>query len=299
MNRNYLLFFILFVLLSGCAEKPITGSGGRIIDHPPAINRIMSAAPSNTEIIAGLGLADKLVAVDKYSKDVEGIQKDLPEIDLFYPDMESIAGLKPDIIFAAEINTNGRDETGFEFFRNLGVRIIQIPTSNSIEEIYGTIIFIAQALGAEEKGEDLVRIMKEKIKSVVQSVEVSGTEKSVYFEIAPVPNMVSFGRGTYLNELIEITGARNIFAGEKRWFTPSSEAVIRSNPDVIFVLDGKDNMTADGTAAIAELKKRPGFQTITAVRRNRIYPINGNHASRPSQNIVLTLEEMYRAVYSE
>jgi iron complex transport system substrate-binding protein len=138
--------------------------------------------------------------------------------------------------------------------------------------------------------------MKKQIEAIAETVrcttQAHGADgaKSVYFEIAPAPNMVSFGRGTYLNEMIEITGARNIFAGEERWFSPGPEAIIRANPDVIFTLAGN---SAETESAAAEIKSRPGFNTLGAVRQNRIYPIDANSASRPSQNIVLALEEMF------
>ncbi|MCL1815628.1 MAG: ABC transporter substrate-binding protein [Treponema sp.] len=285
--------FIIFALLPSFAERtPIPEN------HLPPF-RIISTAPSSTEIIAGLGLADRLIAVDKYSRDVEGVTQDLPEIDFFYPDIEAVAALKPDIIISGEINTNGSAETPFDFFQRLGIRVLQIPTSSSVGEIYGDIIHIAEALGVTERGEALVRRMEEQIKVIAgRAAEHTAVYagKRIYFEVAPAPHIVSFGRGTYLNELIEIIGAQNIFAAEVRWFTPSAEAIIHSNPDVILTI-ADPGLTA-GSAA-AEIKSRPGFSALAAVRQNKVYAIDANLVSRPSQNIVLALEAIYRAVYSE
>lgn len=274
-------------------------AGAGVAANAPSVNRIISAAPSYTEIIAGLGLADKLIAVDKYSRDVEGVSLSLPEIDFFYPDLEAIAGLKPDIIISGEINTNGSADTPFQFFRRTGITVLELSTCNSIAEIYRDIAAIAQALGVGKRGEALIADMKARIEAIAakgRMAQNGATRRvSVYFEIAPAPNMVSFGGNTYLNEMIELAGARNIFANEGRWFTPGAEAVISANPDVIFILSG---ISADAAeAAITEIKNRPGFKTISAVRHNRIYPIDANSASRPSQNITAALAEMYRAVY--
>ena len=290
----FLPIFSVLVLLCGCTERAIPMAAGS------GINRIISAAPSNTDIIAGLGLADKLIAVDKYSRDIAGVRKDLPEIDFFYPDIEAVSGLKPDIIIAGEINTEGRSDNPYQFFEKLGITVIQIPTANSIEEIHDSIIHIAQALGVEEKGEELARTMWEQIEAIaaLASAGTTAQEKSVYFEIAPAPSIVSFGRGTYLNELIEILGARNIFADERRWFVPGPEAIIYANPDVIFFLSVEGAGGAAGMFGTAEeLKSRPGFHAISAVRENRVYAVDSNHAARPSQNIVLALREMYQAIY--
>jgi len=296
--------WLIILLLSNCGaakNKETPNSAGV---PAPGINRIISAAPSYTEIIAGLGLAGRLIAVDKYSHDVDGISADLPEIDFFYPDMEAVTGLKPDLIISGEINTNGSADTPYQFFRRMGITVLALPTCNSIAEIYRDIAAIAQALGVSERGEALIANMKARIETVAANVRnnarnaQNGADRvtSVYFEIAPAPNMVSFGGNTYLNEMTELAGARNIFANEKRWFSPGPEAIISANPDVIFVLSGN---AAAGNAgdefAITEMKNRPGFSAISAVQHNRIYPINANSASRPSQNIVIALEEMYRA----
>jgi len=236
--------------------------------------------------------------------------------------MEAVAGLKPDIIISGEINTNGSADTPYQFFRSMGITVLELPTCNSIAEIYRDITAIAQALGVNERGEALIADMKRQIEiiaagetgAVGETIAVGETgaageadaanaqngvnhTTSVYFEIAPPPNMVSFGGNTYLNEMIEIAGGRNIFANEKRWFTPGPEALISANPDVIFILSGDAAENAGGGFAITEIKNRPGFGAISAVRHNRIYTINANSASRSSQNIIIALEEMYRALH--
>ena len=296
-NIFYSIPIFLFLLFS-CSEKNTAGSEQN--NHALAANRIISAAPSITEIIAGLGFADNLVATDRYSRGLEGVRNDLPEIDFFYPDIEAIASLKPDIIIFSEINTNGTANTGFDFFQRLGITMIQIPTSGSIADIYRDITRIADALGVPERGMELVLQMQSTIAKVSQRIAQWNTghhgasqasKPSVYFEITPAPYIVSFGRGTYLNELIETTGAQNIFSGEKRWFTPGAEAIISANPDVIFIMEGISNME--------EIKNRPGFHSINAVQQNKIFAINADYASRPSQNIVLALEEMYNAIWRE
>jgi len=299
MKKRSLLYFSLFLLLlSGCAEKSVPVDNDETAGiNPPAVTRIISAAPSITEIIAGLGLADRIIAVDRYSKDVEGIRADLAEIDFFYPDIEAITGMKADIIISGEINTGASTASPFDFFTRFGTRVVVIPTSNSINDIYNDIMTIASELGVEERGQELVRRMREQIEIIAgrtlsSDLSIVGRQR-IYFEIAPAPNIVSFGRGTYLNELIELSGAQNIFDTEERWFTPSAEAIIRSNPDIIFFMA---DLGAEAFA-IEEIISRPGFHAISAVQQGRIYPINTNIASRPSQNIVLALEKIQLNIY--
>lgn len=74
---------------------------GNLVKIPTTINRIVSSAPSNTDILVGLGLANKLVAIDTYAVDIEGIDKDIVTMDFLTPDIELILTLQPDIVIAS------------------------------------------------------------------------------------------------------------------------------------------------------------------------------------------------------
>jgi iron complex transport system substrate-binding protein len=289
------VLFLIFLSLTaaGCSQKnrPETGAGST--GAAPSVERIISAAPSNTEIIVGLGMGDKLVAVDRYSKDIPGVRQDLTEVDFFYPDTEAIIGLDPDLLIANEVNTYGSADTPFKLLGEMGINVIQVPTSTSIEGIYRDILLIAKALGVEEKGNQTVSSMKDEVKRITAKAGSITVKKSVYFEISPAPAMVTFGKGAYLNEMIEIIGAENIFASEQGWFTPSAEAIINRNPDVIIT------MAYFGEDSAAEIKTRQGFEAINAVKQNRIYSIEANPASRPSQNVITALKQLALAVYPE
>jgi iron complex transport system substrate-binding protein len=292
-----LLGILLSVILAGCGQsskkETIADRTGAAVAISGKRERIISTAPSNTEILAGLGLADKLIAADKYSAGLEGIAKDIPLIDFAYPDAEMLIKLNPDLIIASEINQTGMGDDPLKLVRETGIAVVYIPTSNSIEDIYTDIALIAGVFQVKEKGDTLIRDMREKVDAIAKTGAAIQNKKSIYFEITPLPYIVTLGNGTYINQMIEIIGAKNIFAGEKGWFSPGAEEIINRNPDIIFTFDD------DAAAVIAELKSRPGFDTITAVKNNAIYSINADSASRPSQNIIRALQQMARAVYPD
>ena len=276
--------FFIFAFFPACERDRVL-----VIDQAQGeINRIISAAPSNTEIIVGLGMADRLVAVDRYSRGIPGVPAGLPEIDFFFPDVEAIIGLEPDLIFFNEINTLGVANNPFRFLGDLGLRVVQVPTSISIEGIYSDIILVAEALEIPERGEALVETMRKEIERMTSGTGVA--RSSVFFEISSSPSLITFGQGTYLNEMIEIAGGRNIFADESGWFSPSAEEIINRNPDIIFV------MLYPGEDPVTEIKNRRAFQDITAVRESRIYAIDADSASRPSQNILLAFQQIAQAL---
>ncbi|MCL2834256.1 MAG: ABC transporter substrate-binding protein [Treponema sp.] len=284
-------------LIGGCGRGPASGNtpvpdsaaitGNTAVTGSAAVyNRIISAAPSNTEIVTGLGLGDRIIATDKYSEGIAGIPQGIPLIDFFYPDTEAIAGLNPDLILVNEINSYGAADNPFRLLGNLGIKVIQIPTSTSIGGICDDILFIANTLGVPDRGEKLTASINEKIAQIKAAGEKLAAKKSVYFEVSAAPSMVTFGQGAYLNEMIEIAGGINIFADQKGWFSPGPEEIINRNPDIIFT------MLYPGEDPVAEIKSRTAFTGITAVKENQVYAINADSASRPSQNILPALRQM-------
>jgi iron complex transport system substrate-binding protein len=300
--KNRLAFFILAVLLlvttltTSCGQK---GEGRTATvpasspTAPVSINRIISTAPSNTEIIAGLGFGDRIIAIDSYSRDVEGINPEAVAIDFTNPDAEAVINLEPDIIITSEHNRTNAGGDPFALIRETGIPVVLIPTSVSIEGLYSTIIRIAELLDVREKGEKLVRGMREEIEGIAEKGRTIEQKKTVYFEISPAPYLISFGRDTFLNEMLELIGGRNIFDEVNGWIAPGAEAVIIKNPEVILT---NVNYLDD---PVEEIKRREGFENISAVIRKRVYVIDTNSSSRPSQHILLALTQMARSVYPD
>jgi iron complex transport system substrate-binding protein len=292
------------LVLGGLAAALIFGScvpreqkAATASDGGTGAERIISTAPSNTEIVIALGMAGKLVAVDTYSAGLEGLVGEPALIDFMYPDAEFILGLNPDLIIAAGHNQTGSGDNPFKLIQEAGVSVIYIPTSNSIAGIYEDIRLIAGTLGEEEKGNDIIRRMEAEVESIAALGASISPKKSVYIEISPFPFMVTCGEGTYLNEMVEIIGGENIFAGEKCWFSPGAEAILDHDPDVILTLMSP---AEDGSQApVEEILGRSGFETLRAVKNREVYALDTDSASRPSPGILLALRQMAHAVYPD
>ncbi|MDG5857145.1 ABC transporter substrate-binding protein [Clostridium beijerinckii] len=297
LKNKFLSLFLIVILamstLFGCGNKTATTTDreGNSFKLPEKVNTIISTAPSNTEILVGLGLSDKLVAIDKYSSDVDGINKDLPKIDFKNPDAETLVSLKPDIIIASGHNKTGSEDP-FAAVKEAGIPVVYIPTSSSIEDLYKDIDFISKITGTEKKGDDMTANLKDEISSIKKIGDTITDKKNVYFEIGSTSGLYSFGNNTFLNEMIEIVGAKNIFANENSWISPSPEAVVKSNPDVILTNEPPSN-------AVDNIKTREGFQEVTAIKNNKVFAIDNNSSSRPSQNILKALKQIAKAIYPE
>lgn len=281
-------------LLTGCGNTSttMTDREGNEFTLPKKVEKIISTAPSNTEVLVELGLSDKLVGVDKYSADVEGVSEEIPQIDFRNPDAESIIALEPDMIIASGHNKVG-DEDPFQLVKDAGITVVYIPSSTSIDGIYEDIDFIADITGTEKEGKKLVESIKKEVEEVKAIGDTITDKKKVYFEIGSGSALYSFGNSTFLNEMIEIVGAENIFKDQESWISPSQEAVIDANPDVILT----NVVATNGVSAVDEIKSRDGWDSITAVKEGQVYQIDKNSSSRPSQNIIKALKEMAKAIY--
>ena len=217
-----LIMTLSIFVLSGCSsqtDRMVTDREGTEVNIPTKIEKIISTAPSNTEVLMALGLGDKLVAIDKYSTDIEGINTELPQIDFLNPDAETIIGLEPDIVIASGHNKTGSVEDPFKAISEAGIPVVYIPSSDSIDGIYKDIEFIADVVNERSKGKEIVDDMKAQVEEIKAIGDTITDKKSVYFEISPAPYLSSFGKSTFLNEMIEIIGAKNIFGNESSWIT--------------------------------------------------------------------------------
>lgn len=291
-----LIMTLSIFVLSGCSsqtDRMVTDREGTEVNIPTKIEKIISTAPSNTEVLMALGLGDKLVAIDKYSTDIEGINTELPQIDFLNPDAETIIGLEPDIVIASGHNKTGSVEDPFKAISEAGIPVVYIPSSDSIDGIYKDIEFIADVVNERSKGKEIVDDMKAQVEEIKAIGDTITDKKSVYFEISPAPYLSSFGKFTFLNEMIEIIGAKNIFENEEGWVSPTAEAIIDANPDVIITNAGyMENPTE-------EIKSRDAWENINAIKNNEVYLVDQNASSRPSQNVIKALEQMAKAVYPE
>lgn len=291
-----LIMTLSIFVLSGCSsqtDRMVTDREGTEVNISTKIEKIISTAPSNTEVLMALGLGDKLVAIDKYSTDIEGINTELPQIDFLNPDAETIIGLEPDIVIASGHNKTGSVEDPFKAISEAGIPVVYIPSSDSIDGIYKDIEFIADVVNERSKGKEIVDDMKAQVEEIKAIGDTITDKKSVYFEISPAPYLSSFGKSTFLNEMIEIIGAKNIFENEEGWVSPTAEAIIDANPDVIITNAGyMENPTE-------EIKSRDAWENINAIKNNEVYLVDQNASSRPSQNVIKALEQMAKAVYPE
>jgi len=296
------LLVLLIIALVGCAgaktpqgaaPKPISvvDNAGRTVEIAKTPQRIISLAPSNTEILFALGLGDKVVGVTDFCNYPEEA-KSIEQVGTYFdPNIEKIFSLSPDLVLAiADL-----PEDVIAKMEELG---IPAPILNpaDLEGILANIQLVGKATGAEKEAEALVSEMRGRIAAVTEKASEVKERPSVFCEIdATDPSKPwASGPGSFMDAMIRLSGGTNVAAdAESPWPQLSAEEIIAKDPDIIILADSKFGVTPES------VRERPGWEVITAVKEGAIFDIDDDLISRPGPRIVDGLEAVARIIHPE
>ncbi|PLV61621.1 ABC transporter substrate-binding protein [Brachyspira pilosicoli] len=284
-------FFIIFILsICSCSKNEISDSDKNNIIQNKKIEKIISLSPGVTDILIDLNEAHKIIAADTFSKDI--LKKNNINVsnifDMLNPDAEKIISLDSDIIF---INNLTAFYTKNSLLSLSNPTIITITNSETLKGIEDDIYFLGKVLNADDRAKEVVSNMRTKIKEIKDIGDTITNKKTVYFEISALPNLYSFGSNVYLDDIINIIGAKNIFSNRNEWINVSEEDVVYLNPDIIFTsVDYVDN-------PVAEITNRAAWRDINAVKTSKVFFVEGT--SLPTHNIVSSIILMAKYIYPE
>jgi iron complex transport system substrate-binding protein len=272
-----------------------TGYVTRLNAYP---NKIVSLAPSSTEILFALGLDDKVIAVSNYCDYPYDFSAwisagNMTSIgDFSNPSLEVIASLQPDLIIA----TAGVQEETIQSLRNLGYKVLVLAPKN-IDGILQNIELVGNATGNTVEAAALKGDIQSRINTVVNKVAYE-PKPGVYYEVWYDPTSLwSAGALAWQNELIEKAGGTNIFVDQQlEYFQSSAEAVILRNPAIILLPD--EGMGAgEFWISIDAVKSRPGWGSISAIINDGICLVDSNTIARSGPRVADAIEELAAAFH--
>lgn len=285
MRKAFIILYCMVLCVCFGASAEITQDrAGNPISVPENVRSIVSLAPAITQVLVDLGLEDRLVAIDTYSAQVLQING-IIEMDMMAPDIERIVSLSPDLILASNM-TLVNDPDSLLYLSESGSPIVVIPSSSSIEAIVEDVRFIGALVGKAAEADALCAPLF----SAIERLSVQMDDPiPVYFEIGSSPALYSFGKDTFLNELIEILGGQNIFAAQSGWLNVSEEAIVAAAPEIIFTNEG---WVGD---AVSLIMQRPGWESVPAIKNGKVFLIDDNITSQPNHHIADALEAISEA----
>ena len=289
-GRHYLcglvgLFFI-GALPSHAAITVQDDAGKRVTVDSPA-KRIVTLAPSLTELVYAAGAGAKLVAVSAYS-DFPTAAKSLPQVaDFNGVALESLLVQKPDLVIAWK---SGNRENDLQRIRALGIPVYAAEVAR-MADVPHTLRQIGQLAGTSTIAEPAARAFETR-SAALQDANIGKAKISVFFEIGRLPLMTINGRHA-ISEAITICGGENVFMNAPALvFTPSREALIQLQPQVILYPISSVKRGQDKT----DPKKLQGFVGIAAAKENRIYSIDGDSILRQGPRFIDGVAEICAAL---
>ncbi|HAV79058.1 MAG TPA: cobalamin-binding protein [Anaerolineae bacterium] len=257
---------------------------GREITLEETPQRIVSLAPSNTEILFAVGAGSQVVGRDEFSDypaeaaSIEVIGGSFGEYNV-----EAIVALEPDLVLAAEINPPELVQQ----LEDLGLTVYYLGNPTTLEGMYENLKTVASLSGHDAT--ELVDSLKARVAAVDEKIMPLSSRIPVFYEIdATDPTKPwTYGPGTFGDLLIARAGGFNVGGMATDPYPQLSlEQIVTANPSVIILGDAIWGVTPESVL------ERPGWESIEAVKSNAVFPIDDNLISRPGPRLVDGLEQL-------
>jgi iron complex transport system substrate-binding protein len=275
------------------AKMTFTDDLGHTIELAGTPQKIVSLSASTTEILFSIGAGGQVVGRDDYSVYPDAALQ-VPSVGAMWNELpsEAILAMEPDLVVAAQIIS----EDQVQALRDLGLNVYWQANPTSYDELWKNLRDIARLTGHEAEAETLIQKLEARVKAVQDKTASVSERPSVFYELdATDPsNPWTAGSGTFIDYIINQAGGTNAASalqGDYAQF--SSEQLIAVNPDVILLADAPYGTTAESVA------ERPGWEGITAVKDQALYPIDPNMMSVPGPRLVDALETTAKLLHPE
>jgi iron complex transport system substrate-binding protein len=265
----------------------ITGSDGRSITFTEAPKRIVSLSPGATEILFAIGAGGRLAGTDRFS-DFPEAAKALPKIDYSNPNLEALVGLRPDLVIAA-----GRQRNAIPAFEQAGLRVLVAEEPGSVAGVIDRVRLLGRVTDHPTDAGDLAANLQARVGAVKEAINAVTAGPRIYHELDP--KLFSVTPNSFIGDVYTILKAQNIVpVGSNPYPQITAESIIRADPQVILL---GDSIFPGGSPD--EVKRRPGWNVIDAVRGDRVYGLDPDTISRPGPRVVDALEEVARLLYPD
>jgi len=274
------------------ANPAVTLTDGlkRTVTLPGPAQRVVSLAPSNTEILYAIGAGTQVVGRDE-SSDYPVQVSSLPTVGGYSGfNTEAIVALHPDLVLAGGINTPELVAS----LEKLGLTVYYLPNPATLEEMYANLETVASLTGHTAETATLVDSLKSRVTALDAKILPLNSRPTVYYEIdATDPSKpYTYGPGSFGDLLIQRAGGTNVGSSLSSQFAQMSlEQLVVANPSIIILGDSAYGTTADS------LKKRPGWGGLDAVQNGQIFPFDDNLVSRPGPRLVDGLEALAKLLH--
>lgn len=271
----------------GPIRREITDDAGRRVSLPVPVNRVISLAPSLTEIMFAIGAGDRLVGRTSYC-DFPVEAKAIAEVgDTVRPSLERVIALQPQVVL---ISTASQLEVFTQQLQDQNIAVF-VTDPHDLEGVFRTIDQIGRIVGHSQQAELLIKKLRDRTRAVEDAVKGKQLVR-VFYQLSAEP-LYTAGREAFETDLIRRAGAMSVTADVPgAWPRYSDESALATMPEAIILPTG-GSMGAANSTVIEALRQSP------AALSGRVFKINGDYLVRPGPRAVDGLEAIARVLHPE
>ena len=270
----------------------VTDMIGRTVILDSIPERIVSLAPSNTEILFSLGLDDKIVGVSDYCDYPAAALEKTKVGGYSTADVERVVATEPDLVLV----TNMHVDEILPALEKLDQTVVVIDPRN-LDEVLDSFTLIGKITGTSSKASQIVKDLSTRIQKITDKTAglFAGDKPRVFYVMWHDP-LMTVGGDTRIHGLIEAAGGTNIYADTVGYPTVDLETLIEADPQVIIAGSGMGE-GADAPFQFAKTEER--LESSEARKNNRVYEINTDLVGRPTARMIDGLEQLAAMIHPE
>jgi len=267
-------------------RRNFTDGIGRAVSVTANPRRIISLAPNVTEILFSLGLDASVIGVTSYCDFPEAAKTKEKVGDTQHPNLERIISLKPDLVV---VSTSSQLENLTRRLDQLAIPVY-VTNPRTVREVAVSIRTLGEVTGTASRATEIAGGMESRIGAIEHRVN-NLPRPSVFYVLQTSP-LITAGRNTFINDLINMAGGRSISGDETAEYPQfSRETVVARAPEIIVA------PSSHGSEWVKESDLRRDFATTQAIRSNRIVWIDPDLVDRPGPRIVEGLERLAEGLH--
>jgi iron complex transport system substrate-binding protein len=290
-----IILMTVFCCTTLVAGIVLTDDKGEQVTITAPAERIISLAPSNTEILGSLMLMDRVVGVTDYCNYPPEASEKTKIGGFSSVNVEQVVALRPDLVLAAP--TNGKETVAR--LRALGLTVIVVDPQD-INGVFDSIRLVGEATGTTDRADILIRSLQKRQNAVQNATAKAPNRPKVAHVVWYDPIWVS-GNNTYQDEVIRYAGGANAFSSVDSWGTVSLEDFLITDPDYILVNagNGMTNATDNANPVYDYFLQDSRLSQLKAVRENHILLVDTDTISRGGPRIIDPVEQVAYAIHPE
>ena len=317
MKRIYeilcIILLCILLIFSGChapaatTASPVSTGGydvtdvqGTVVHFNRKPQRILTLSMETDEMMLGLIFPDKMAAVnalldDPLNSTVVPQAQQIPA-KITDPSVEAIAAMEPDVVIIPDWGSLEKVVP----LRDLGIPVVVCKGAVTIAEVKDTIRLLAQVIGEEERGGEIIRQMDAQLADIKQHVDAipQANRKSVVL----ISLMNTYGgMGCMFDDACRYAGVTNgmASAGIRNGQAMSKEMLVKINPDYLFLPSYTNHGSYDSDRFVRQYLQDPALQTLTAVKENHLVKPRESYLYNGSQDVVFGIREIAFSVYGQ